>query len=78
MIDLHTKLCDTLRVVVNKIRQLREQKQWSQDDLAEYIGVPRQLISRWENNKTQPTMRYALKLARLFNEPIEKIFKLTD
>ncbi len=40
----------------DKIYNLRKQKNISQDELAEYIGVTRQTVSKWEANRSQPKL----------------------
>lgn len=47
-----------------------------QEDLANELGVTRQTINAIENNKYNPTLELALKLAKLFNTPVEEIFQL--
>lgn len=39
-----------------KIKEQREQKNWSQDDLAEILNISRQSISKWELNKVYPSI----------------------
>jgi putative transcriptional regulator len=58
----------------NKVRELRTQKEWSQGQLAEELGVSRQTINAIETEKYDPSLPLALKIARLFKQPIEKIF----
>ena len=58
----------------NQMRELRAQKQWSQGDLAEKLGVSRQTINAIETEKYDPSLPLAFKIARLFKQPIEDIF----
>lgn len=46
--------------------------------MAKELGVSRQTIIAIENNKYNPTLELAMRLARLLNTPIEDIFKLGD
>jgi putative transcriptional regulator len=48
------------------------------EDLAEKLGVTRQTINAIENNKYNPTLELAMKVARLLNVPVESIFHLPD
>ena len=48
----------------------------TQADLAMAIGVSRQTINAMEKNKYVPSTVLALKIARLFNKPVEDIFSL--
>ena len=58
----------------NQLRELRAQKQWSQSELADELGVSRQTINAIETGKYDPSLPLAFKLARLFKQPIEQIF----
>lgn len=59
----------------NNIRSLREARGLTQEDLAKQVGVTRQTIIAIENDKYNPTLALAFKLARLFERPIEEIFQ---
>jgi putative transcriptional regulator len=59
----------------NQLRQLREGKEWSQGELADKLGVSRQTINAIETEKYDPSLPLAFKVARLFRQPIEKIFE---
>jgi len=50
----------------------------TQEQLAEKIGVSRQTVIAIENNKYNPSLDLAFKLARLFEKPIEDIFIYED
>lgn len=62
----------------NRLRELRAEKQWSQGDLAEELGVSRQTINAIETEKYDPSLPLAFKLAELFKQPIERIFSADD
>ena len=62
----------------NGLPALREQKGWSQGELAERLKVSRQTINAIETEKYDPSLPLALKIARLFGQPVEKIFTLGD
>jgi putative transcriptional regulator len=59
----------------NRVRELRTEKEWSQGELAEELGVSRQTINAIETEKYDPSLPLALKIARLFKQPVEKIFE---
>lgn len=61
--------------VKNNIRSLREALGMTQEDVARQVGVTRQTIIAIENDKYNPTLNLAFKLARLFGRPIEAIFQ---
>ncbi len=58
----------------NQLRELRAAKEWSQGDLADKLGVSRQTINAIETEKYDPSLPLAFKIARLFKQPVEKIF----
>ena len=62
----------------NNIRVERAIKNITQADLAEQVGVSRQTINTIESNKYVPSTVLALKIARVFNKPLEEIFMLED
>jgi putative transcriptional regulator len=62
----------------NKIKQLRKSVGLRQEDLANLLGVSRQTIIAIENNKYNPTLQLAIKLAKLLKTPVEDIFTLGD
>ncbi len=61
--------------VKNCLVGLREEKGWSQGDLAEHLGVSRQTINALERGKYDPSLPLAFKIARLFKCTIEEIFE---
>ena len=62
----------------NRLRELRAMREWSQGDLAEKLRVSRQTINAIETEKYDPSLPLALRIARLFRLPVEKIFSLGD
>ncbi|HTV06835.1 MAG TPA: helix-turn-helix transcriptional regulator [Acidobacteriaceae bacterium] len=60
--------------MTNRLRVLRAERNWSQRDLAERLGVSRQSIVAIETGKFDPSLPLAFRIARLFNSPIESIF----
>ena len=59
----------------NKLRELRAAREWSQGDLAEKLAVSRQTINAIETEKYDPSLRLALKIAKLFKQAVEEIFE---
>lgn len=62
----------------NKIKELRKTCGYRQEDLAEILGVSRQTIIAIENNKYNPTLELAMKMARQLNTTVEELFELED
>jgi putative transcriptional regulator len=60
----------------NSIRFLRQQRGWTQQELGARVGASRQAIIAIENQHFDPSLPLAIKLARLFERPIEEIFLL--
>ena len=62
----------------NRIKQLRKQAGLRQEELAHEIGVTRQTIIAIENNKYNPTLELAMKLARRLDLHVDEIFFLDE
>ena len=58
----------------NDLRQLREQKDMSQADLAAAVGVSRQTINAIERERYDPSLELAFELAAYFDCHIEELF----
>jgi putative transcriptional regulator len=61
-----------------RLRVLRAEKQWTQAQLAEIVGVSRQAIIAIENGKYDPALPLAFKLARAFDKNVEEVFVWED
>ena len=62
----------------NNIKQLRKSEGLRQEDMARTLGVSRQTIIAIENDKYNPTLELAMKIARLLRLHVEEIFILVD
>ena len=62
----------------NRLRELREARGLTQGQLAELVGVSRKTINTVENGIYVPSTVIALKLARALDEPVERLFSLTE
>jgi len=58
----------------NRLRLLRAERSWSQQDLAEKLEVSRQSVNAIETGKYDPSLPLAFRIAELFNLAIEEIF----
>ena len=58
----------------NRLRLLRAQRNWSQQDLGTRLEVSRQSINAIETGKYDPSLPLAFRIAELFDLPIEEIF----
>lgn len=61
--------------MLNRLKVLRAERNWSQGDLADRLGVSRQSVNAIETGKYDPSLPLAFKIARLFGQPIETIFQ---
>lgn len=62
----------------NHIKALRKAQGCRQEDLAAALGVSRQTIIAIENNKYNPTLELAMRLARFLHTTVEELFILED
>ena len=58
----------------NRLKVLRAERDWSQAQLAEALNVSRQTINAIETGKYDPSLPLALRIGRLFGQPVEAIF----
>jgi putative transcriptional regulator len=58
----------------NRLRVLRAERGWSQQDLAERLEVSRQSVNAIETGKYDPSLPLAFRIAELFERAIEEIF----
>lgn len=63
-------------LVHNRVKALRTEREWTQEQLAERAGVSRQSINSIERNRYVPSLQLALKFARVFGLPTDEIFTL--
>lgn len=62
--------------VQNRVKELRIERGWTQEELADAVGVSRQSINSIERNRYVPSLPLALLFARVFGVPTDEIFKL--
>ena len=62
-------------ILADKILQLRTAQGWSQEELAEKLGVSRQSVSKWENNGSIPDLNKILQLSQLFGVTTDYLLK---
>lgn len=62
----------------NTVKQLRKEAGLRQEDMAKELGVSRQTIIAIENDKYNPTLELAMKIARLLKRHVDEIFFLDD
>lgn len=60
----------------NRVKELRLERGWTQQELADAVGVSRQSINSIERDRYVPSLELALTFARLFGRATDDIFKL--
>ncbi|MEP2735418.1 MAG: helix-turn-helix transcriptional regulator [Erythrobacter sp.] len=59
----------------NRLKVLRAERDWSQQDLADQLGVSRQSVNAIEKGRYDPSLPLAFKIADVFELAIEAIFE---
>jgi putative transcriptional regulator len=60
--------------VTNRLRVLRADHEWTQEDLASRLGVSRQTVNAIETGRYDPSLPLAFRIAEVFGLRIEEIF----
>jgi putative transcriptional regulator len=71
-------MSSTIDIVKNEVKERRRERGLSQVDLASALGVSRQTIIAIESGKYSPSLPLAFRMARFFDEPVEKLFDPED
>jgi putative transcriptional regulator len=58
----------------NRLRLLRTEQGWTQQELGDRLGVSRQAVNALETEKHDPSLDLAYRIAAIFNQPVEAIF----
>jgi DNA-binding XRE family transcriptional regulator len=62
--------------VINRVKDFRVRRGWTQQQLAEAVAVSRQSINAIECNRYTPSLPLALSFARVFGCPTDELFTL--
>jgi len=62
----------------NRVKEYRKQYKLTQEELANNLGVTRQTIIAVENDKYNPTLELAMRLAKYLNTTVEDLFTLGE
>jgi putative transcriptional regulator len=62
--------------ILNRVKELRSARGWTQEQLAQAVGVSRQSINSIERDRYVPSLPLALTFARVFGCSIDQIFRL--
>jgi putative transcriptional regulator len=64
--------------VKSRLRVLRAERNWSQQELGNRVGVSRQAINAVETGRFDPSLPLAIKLARVFDSTVEAVFEIEE
>ncbi|MDT2756156.1 helix-turn-helix transcriptional regulator [Enterococcus asini] len=62
-------------MIKNRIKVLRAERNWTQADLAERVGISRQAVISIEKYKYTPSLDLAFSIAKAFEVDINEVFK---
>ena len=62
-------------MIKNRIKVLRAERDWTQADLADKVGISRQAVISIEKYKYTPSLELAFKIAEVFQVPINEVFE---
>ena len=62
----------------NKLTELRKKKGYSQEELAEKLGLSRQAISKWERGESSPDLDNIIQLAKLYEISFNELFCVNE
>ena len=62
--------------IKTNLKEVREAYAMTQQDLADQVGIRRETIVHLENNRYNPSLEMALKIAQVFNKQVEELFRL--
>ncbi len=62
-------------ILADKIMENRKKNGWSQEELADKLGVSRQSVSKWESAQSMPDMKKILQLSEIFNVSTDYLLK---
>ena len=63
---------------ITNLKSVRESRGMTQQELADCIGMRRETILHLENNRYNPSLEMALKIAQVFDLRVEGLFQLKD
>lgn len=65
-------------MISRNLRELRERHKYTQEEIAEKIGVSRQAVAKWENGKTVPNINNCVALAELYEVNLDALVGYSD
>lgn len=67
-----------MTLICNRIKVLRAERNWTQEDLANKVGISRQAVISIEKYKYTPSLELAFKIAEAFQVSIDAVFEHTE
>ena len=64
--------------LTTRIHELRKARGMQQAELAALVGVRRETIGHLENGKYNPSLKLAMDIAKVFDLPVEEIFRFEE
>ena len=64
--------------IANKLQQLRKDKGYSQEELAEQLGVSRQAVSKWERAEASPDTDNLIALSKIYNVSLDELLGINN
>ena len=65
-------------MIYNRIKVLRAERDWTQADLADRVGISRQAVISIEKYKYTPSLELAFKIAEAFGVSIDRVFEYRE
>ena len=65
-------------MIKNRLKVLRAERDWTQADLSERVGISRQEVISIEKYKYMPSLELAFKIAEAFGVPITEVFTYVE
>lgn len=65
-------------MIKNRIKVLRAERDWTQADLAEQVGISRQAVISIEKYKYTPSLELAFNIAKAFEVEVTDVFRLKE
>ena len=75
-LDIWTQQVRKMAKIETNLKQVRESKGMTQKELADILEIRRETIVHLERNKYNPSLELALKISKVFQLPVESLFKL--
>ena len=62
--------------IAQRLAAMRREKGYSQEELANRLGLSRQAVSKWESGATQPELSKLIELSKLYSVSVDELLSL--